>query len=120
MGFETLGPGSKAPEEFYVVIEIPAYGPPVKYEVDKESGLLMVDRFLNVAMSYPANYGYVPQTLSGDGAPVDMLVLTPHPVVAGSVIQSRPVAAPAPTAQHGTHPQRPPPDRNRPPPRHRV
>jgi inorganic pyrophosphatase len=92
MGFEALGPGSKAPEEFYVVIEIPAYGPPVKYEVDKESGLLMVDRFMNVAMSYPANYGYVPKTLSGDGDPVDVLVLTPHPVIAGAVIKCRAVA----------------------------
>ena len=75
MGFEALGPGEKAPNEFYVVIEIPAYGPPVKYEVDKETGLLMVDRFMNVAMSYPANYGYVPKTLAGDAkllaVPVD-------------------------------------------------
>ncbi|MDB5986619.1 MAG: inorganic diphosphatase [Nevskia sp.] len=92
MGFETLGPGDKAPNEFYVVIEIPAYGPPVKYEVDKASGLLMVDRFMNVAMGYPANYGYVPKTLSGDGDPVDVLVITPHPVYAGSVIKCRAVA----------------------------
>src|SRR3546814_14220260 len=89
MGFETLGPGSKAPEEFYVVIEIPAYGPPVKYEVDKESGLLMVDRFMNVAMSYPANYGYVPQTLSGDGDPVDVLVITPHPEIGRASCRDR-------------------------------
>ncbi len=89
MGIEALGPGEKAPNEFYVVIEIPAYGPPVKYEVDKDSGLLMVDRFMNVAMSYPANYGYVPKTLAGDGDPVDVLVITPHPVVAGSVIKCR-------------------------------
>lgn len=92
MGFEALGPGSKAPEEFYVVIEIPAYGPPVKYEVDKDTGLLMVDRFMNVAMSYPANYGYIPKTLAGDGDPVDVLVMTPHPIVAGSVIKCRAVA----------------------------
>lgn len=92
MGIEALGAGDKAPNEFYVVIEIPAYGPPVKYEVDKETGLLMVDRFMNVAMSYPANYGYVPKTLGGDGDPVDVLVLTPHPIVAGSVVKCRAVA----------------------------
>lgn len=89
MGIEHLGAGDKAPNEFYVVIEIPAYGPPVKYEVDKDSGALMVDRFMNVAMNYPANYGYVPQTLGGDGDPVDVLVLTPHPIVAGCAIKCR-------------------------------
>ncbi len=102
MGFEALGPGEKAPNEFYVVIEIPAYGPPVKYEVDKETGLLMVDRFMNVAMGYPANYGYVPKTLAGDGDPVDVLVLTPHPVVAGSVIKCRAVAVLDTTDEKGT------------------
>lgn len=89
MGIEHLGAGDKAPNEFYVVIEIPAHGPPVKYEVDKDSGTLMVDRFMNVAMAYPANYGFVPKTLAGDGDPVDVLVLTPHPVVAGCAIQCR-------------------------------
>ncbi|MGH8505944.1 MAG: inorganic diphosphatase [Stenotrophobium sp.] len=102
MGFETLGPGDKAPNEFYVVIEIAAYGPPVKYEVDKESGLLMVDRFMNVAMSYPANYGYVPKTLSGDGDPVDVLVITPHPIIAGSVLKCRAVAVLDTTDEKGT------------------
>ena len=92
MGFEALGPGSKAPEEFNVVIEITAYGPPVKYEVDKETGLLSVDRFMNVAMSYPANYGFVPKTLYDDGDPVDVLVMTPHPIVPGSIIKCRAVA----------------------------
>jgi inorganic pyrophosphatase len=92
MGFEHLSAGAKTPDEFIVVIEIPAYGPPVKYEVDKETGLLTVDRFMNVAMSYPANYGYIPKTLAGDGDPVDVLVLTPHPIVAGSVIKCRAVA----------------------------
>lgn len=102
MGFETLGPGDKAPDEFYVVIEIAAYGPPVKYEVDKESGLLMVDRFMNVAMNYPANYGYVPKTLGGDGDPVDVLVLTPHPIIAGSVIKCRAVAVLDTTDEKGS------------------
>ncbi len=92
MGYERLGPGSKAPDEFYVVIEIAASAGPVKYEVDKESGCLMVDRFMNVAMHYPANYGYIPKTLYDDGDPVDVLVLTPHPIVPGSVIKCRAVA----------------------------
>lgn len=92
MDLSKLGPGDKAPDEFHVVIEIPAYGPPVKYEVDKDTGVLMVDRFMNVAMSYPANYGFVPGTLGGDGDPVDVLVLTPHPIVAGCVLKCRAVA----------------------------
>ena len=92
MGFEALGPGSKAPEEFHVVIEIAANTGPVKYEVDKETGLLFVDRFMNVSMHYPANYGYIPQTLYDDGDPTDVLVLTPHAVVPGSVIKCRAVA----------------------------
>ncbi len=92
MSFTTLGAGDKAPNEFNVVIEIAAYGPPVKYEVDKDSGLLMVDRFMNVSMSYPANYGYVPHTLYDDGDPVDVLVLTPSPIIAGCVIKCRAVA----------------------------
>src|SRR3569833_29277 len=91
-GFEAPGPGEKAPNELYVVIEITAYSAPVKYEVDKDTGLLMVDRFMNVAMNYPANYGFIPKTLAGDGDPVDVLVLTPHPIVAGSVIKCRAVA----------------------------
>ena len=92
MSFDSLGPGDKAPDEIYVVIEIAANAGPVKYEVDKDSGLLMVDRFMNVAMHYPANYGYVPGTLYDDGDPVDVLVLTPHPIVPGCSIKCRPVA----------------------------
>ena len=91
MGIEALGPGEKAPNEFYVVIEIAANAGPVKYEVDKDSGMLMVDRFMNVAMHYPANYGYIPNTLSEDGDPLDVLVVTPYPVAPGSVIRCRPV-----------------------------
>ena len=102
MGIEALGPGDKAPEEFYVVIEIPAYGPPVKYEVDKDTGLLMVDHFMNVAMSYPANYGFIPGTLGGDGDPVDVLVMTPHPIVAGSVLKCRAVAVLDTTDEKGS------------------
>lgn len=92
MSFNSLGPGSKAPDEFLVVIEIAANAGPVKYEVDKDTGLLMVDRFMNVAMHYPANYGYIPGTLYDDGDPTDVLVLTPHPIVPGSAIKCRAVA----------------------------
>lgn len=92
MSFNTLGPGDKAPDEFLVVIEIAANAGPVKYEVDKDTGLLVVDRFMNVAMHYPANYGYIPGTLYDDGDPTDVLVLTPHPIVPGCAIKCRAVA----------------------------
>lgn len=92
MGYEKLDAGKKAPDEINVVIEICAADSSVKYEVDKDSGCLSVDRFMNVAMHYPANYGFVPKTLYDDGDPVDVLVLTPYPIVAGCVIKCRPVA----------------------------
>lgn len=92
MGYEAIGPGAKAPEEIQVIIEIPAHGPPVKYEVDKASNCLFVDRFMNVAMHYPANYGFVNQTLYDDGDPVDVLVVAPFSLAPGSVIKCRPVA----------------------------
>ena len=92
MSFKDLDPGKKAPDEFLVVIEIAANAGPVKYEVDKDTGLLIVDRFMNVAMHYPANYGYVPGTLYDDGDPVDVLVLTPHDIIPGSAIKCRAVA----------------------------
>ncbi|ROO29380.1 inorganic diphosphatase [Salinisphaera japonica] len=92
MGYEALTPGDKAPEEITVIIEIVEGASSVKYEVDKDSNCLMVDRFMNVAMHYPANYGFVPKTLYDDGDPVDVLVLTPEPIVPGSVIECRPVA----------------------------
>lgn len=89
MSFNKVPAGKKLPEEFNVVIEIPMNSDPVKYEVDKESGTLFVDRFMTTAMFYPCNYGYVPQTLSGDGDPVDVLVITPCPLVPGSVVTCR-------------------------------
>jgi len=89
MSFEKLTPGSKAPDVFNVVIEISANSAPVKYEVDKDSGCVFVDRFLGTAMHYPVNYGYVPQTLSGDGDPVDVLVMTPFPLPTGVVVPCR-------------------------------
>jgi len=91
MGFNTISTGKNVPNDINVVIEIPMNGAPVKYEVDKESGALFVDRFMSTAMFYPANYGYVPQTLSLDGDPVDALVVTPCPLLSASVIRCRPV-----------------------------
>lgn len=89
MSLNHVGPGKNAPDSFNVVIEIPMNSDPVKYEVDKETGALFVDRFMSTAMHYPANYGYVPQTLSGDGDPVDVLVITPVPLMAGAVVPCR-------------------------------
>lgn len=74
-----------------VIIEIPANDSPVKYEVDKDSGALLVDRFMGTCMFYPANYGFVPHTLSEDDDPLDVLVVTPYPLVHGAVIEARPV-----------------------------
>lgn len=89
MSLSNVDAGSKLPDEFNVVIEIPMAADPVKYEVDKESGALFVDRFMTTAMHYPCNYGYVPRTLSDDGDPVDVLVLSPFPVVPGAVVRCR-------------------------------
>lgn len=83
--------GRDIPNEINVIIEIPANSNPIKYEVDKKTGALFVDRFLSTAMYYPCNYGYVPSTLSEDGDPVDVLVITPFPLINGSVIRCRPV-----------------------------
>ena len=78
--------------EINVIIEILANSPPVKYEVDKNTGLLTVDRFLSVSMSYPCNYGFIPNTLSKDNDPVDVLVITSQPLVNGCLIKCKPVA----------------------------
>lgn len=91
MSLMKISPGRKLPEEVNVIIEIPMRGEPVKYEVDKDSGALFVDRIMATAMYYPTNYGYVPQTLSEDGDPVDVLVVTPVPLISGAVIACRPV-----------------------------
>ncbi|WP_207479343.1 inorganic diphosphatase, partial [Glaesserella parasuis] len=85
MGLENVPAGKELPDDIYVVIEIPANSDPIKYEVDKESGAIFVDRFMATAMFYPANYGYVNHTLSSDGDPVDVLVPTPYPLQPGSV-----------------------------------
>ena len=91
MNLDKVSSGEKIPDEINVIIEIPAHSDPVKYEVDKETGAMFVDRFMSSAMFYPCNYGYVPHTLSKDGDPVDVLVVTPVPLISGSVIQCRPV-----------------------------
>ncbi|BDX08157.1 inorganic diphosphatase [Planctobacterium marinum] len=91
MSLNSVPTGKNSPEEVNVIIEIPAHSDPVKYEVDKESGAIFVDRFMATPMHYPTNYGYVPHTLSDDGDPVDVLVITPFPLLAGSVITCRPV-----------------------------
>jgi inorganic pyrophosphatase len=87
---EKIGPGEKAPEEVNVLIEIPL-GSGVKYEVDKETGVLFVDRILYTSMVYPFNYGFIPGTLEEDGDPVDVLVISQDPLIPGSVIRVRPI-----------------------------
>ncbi|MCC2625150.1 MAG: inorganic diphosphatase [Burkholderiales bacterium] len=89
MNLEKLSAGSNVPEEFNVVIEIPANSAPVKYEMDKESGAICVDRFVGTGMTYPVNYGFIPHTLSEDGDPADVLVITPFPLVHGCIVKSR-------------------------------
>jgi inorganic pyrophosphatase len=91
MNLDRVGSGKNVPDDVNVIIEIPANSDPVKYEVDKETGALFVDRLMKTAMFYPANYGYVPNTLSDDGDAVDVLVMTPYPLLAGCVVQCRPV-----------------------------
>ena len=90
MSLDKVHPGKNAPEAFNVIIEIPMNADPVKYEVDKESGAIFVDRFMGTAMHYPTNYGYVPKTIAGDGDPVDVLVITPFPLIPGVVVPCRP------------------------------
>lgn len=89
MGLMNIKSGRDVPNEVNVIIEIPMHGEPVKYEVDKETGALFVDRFMSTAMFYPANYGYIPNTLSEDGDPVDVLVVTPVPLTSGAAIACR-------------------------------
>lgn len=91
MNFDNVPAGKDVPNDIYVVIEIPANHDPIKYEIDKDSHAVFVDRFMATPMFYPANYGYIPNTLSEDGDPLDVLVVTPYPVVPGSVIRCRPV-----------------------------
>lgn len=93
--------GRDVPDEVNVIIEIPLRSDPVKYEVDKDTGAVFVDRFMGTPMHYPCNYGYVPHTLSEDGDPADVLVVTPYPLISGSVIRCRPVGMLAMTDDGG-------------------
>jgi inorganic pyrophosphatase len=91
MNLDRVSTGRDVPNDVNVIIEIPAHGEPIKYEVDKATGAMFVDRFMSTAMHYPCNYGYVPHTLSDDGDPVDVLVITPIPLITGVVVRCRPV-----------------------------
>jgi inorganic pyrophosphatase len=91
MSLDNVTPGDQLPHAFNVIIEIPMNADPVKYEVDKATGAIFVDRFMSTSMHYPTNYGYVPKTISGDGDPVDVLVITPVPLIPGVVVTCRPI-----------------------------
>ncbi|WP_041794588.1 inorganic diphosphatase [Pararhodospirillum photometricum] len=91
MDIKKIPVGKNPPKDINVIIEIPMLADPVKYEVDKESGAMYVDRFLHTAMQYPCNYGFVPHTLADDGDPVDVLVIGRIPVAVGSVLRTRPI-----------------------------
>ena len=91
MSLDRVPAGKDVPNDCNVVIEIPMRADPVKYEVDKETSAIFVDRFMATAMHYPCNYGYIPQTLSDDGDPCDVLVLSPFPLLTGVVVRCRPI-----------------------------
>jgi inorganic pyrophosphatase len=101
MSLQRVSAGHDVPNDVNVVIEIPMNAEPVKYEVDKATGAIFVDRVLTTPMRYPCNYGYVPHTLSGDGDPVDVLVVMPLPLVPGCVIRCRPIGMLAMTDEAG-------------------
>jgi len=102
MDVSKISAGRNPPSDLHAVIEIPVGGAPVKYELDKTSGAMFVDRFLHTAMFYPGNYGFIPQTLSRDGDPIDVLVIAPVAVASGAVIRCRPVGALLMEDQAGT------------------
>jgi inorganic pyrophosphatase len=91
MRIEAIATGNNAPEDVNVIIEVPVGGEPIKYEMDKDAGTLVVDRFLYTPMRYPGNYGFVPHTLSGDGDPIDVLVCNTRALIPGCVIKVRPI-----------------------------
>ena len=91
MNLDRVTSGRDLANDFNVIIEIPMNADPIKYEIDKATGALFVDRFVSTAMHYPCNYGYIPNTLSGDGDPVDVLVLTPFALMPGVVVRCRPI-----------------------------
>ncbi len=91
MGLDRVPSGKALPNDFNVIIEIPMHSDPVKYEVDKDSGAVFVDRFMSTAMHYPCNYGYIPHTIAGDGDPVDVLVVSQFALPPGVVVRCRPI-----------------------------
>jgi inorganic pyrophosphatase len=91
MDISKIPPGSNPPEEINVVIEVPLRSEPIKYEFDKDSGAIFVDRYLYTTMFYPCNYGFVPNTLSEDGDPIDVMVVGRMPLLPGSVLRARPI-----------------------------
>jgi inorganic pyrophosphatase len=91
MDLSKISPGDNLPDEINVVIEVPLGGEPIKYEIDKASGAMFVDRFLYTPMRYPTNYGFVPHTLSGDGDPVDVMCVGRRPLIPGCVLRARPI-----------------------------
>lgn len=91
MNLDNLSIGKDIPNDFNVVIEIPARAPGIKYELDKDSGAILVDRFMSTPMHYPCNYGFIPHTLSADGDPVDVLVVAPYAIATGVVVRCRPL-----------------------------
>jgi inorganic pyrophosphatase len=91
MSLDRVSPGKDLPNDFNVVIEISMHSEPIKYEVDKESGAIFVDRFMSTAMHYPCNYGYIPKTIAGDGDPVDVLVMSQFALPPGVVVRCRPI-----------------------------
>ena len=93
MRIEAIPVGSNPPDDVNVIVEVPVGGQPIKYEMDKEAGVLVVDRFLYTPMTYPGNYGFVPHTLSEDGDPIDVLVCNTRQLVPGCVINVRPIGA---------------------------
>jgi inorganic pyrophosphatase len=93
MDLSKIPVGKNPPYDVNALIEIPQGGEPVKYEIDKDSGAIFVDRFLHTAMFYPGNYGFIPHTLADDGDPMDIIVVGPTPVVPGAIIRARPVGA---------------------------
>lgn len=101
MGIEHLQAGKQVPDDINVVIEIPSHNSPIKYELDKESGMVMVDRFLGTAMFYPCEYGFIPNTLSEDGDPVDVLVVSPFSLNPGIIVRCRPIGMLAMTDESG-------------------
>lgn len=91
MNIDAISIGQNPPDDINVIIEVPIGGEPIKYEIDKASGALFVDRFLYTPMRYPGNYGFVPHTLCGDGDPLDAIIMSSRPIVPGAVVRCRPV-----------------------------